>query len=190
MKGRGEEKPLLLLPAPVAVVGSVLPFQHTAGPQHRAAAGGVVLCPGVCPPPPPPHLFIYLLPSTLPNPSHFPWLSQTHFYRQGATENMLHFFPGKYLIFVRKKKIQATIPPSPHPEAQEWPNPPHFPLVIAVLDARSTNAIPRAPSTPRPCAHLQHPHSLLCSDSILNCKTSADVPTGGLKPVLLKGSEG
>lgn len=161
MKGRGEEKPLLLLPVPVAVVGSVLPFQHTAGPQHGAAAGGVVLCPGVCPPPPPQHLFIYLLPSTLPNPSHFPWLSQTHFYRQGATENMLHFFPGKYLIFVREKKYRRPFLP-PHP--QKHRNGPILPTFL--LSLLCWMPAPRMPSPGLPAPPGLVP---ICSTRTLCC---------------------
>lgn len=35
---------------------------------------------------------IYLNPSILPNPSHFPWLSQSRFHSQDTTENMFDLF--------------------------------------------------------------------------------------------------
>lgn len=61
------------------------------------------------------YLFIYLHPSILPNPSHFPWLSYPHFHSQDMMENMLDFFffswqvPVFCCFFFFKKK-----PPSLH----------------------------------------------------------------------------
>lgn len=166
-----------MLPTPVAVVGRVLPLPA----RSRTPARGAVLCPGLCPPPPPPHLFIYLLPSTLPNPSHFPWLSQPHFHRQGATENMLHFFPGNYLISARKKESTGDHSSLPTPSSMGMA--PSSPLSSCHCSAGCPlhEPGPRGSQHPQASCPSAAPALLCCasplfllpSDSVLSCKTSA-----------------
>lgn len=83
----------------------------------RVAGTGWGTCSGIFPPAPLPHLFIYLHPGILPNPSHFPWLSHPHFHSQDTLENMFDFFffflaGTRFLVgfFFFKKKL-PSLPP-------------------------------------------------------------------------------
>lgn len=117
---------------------------------------------------------LYLLPGIFPNPSLFPWLSQPHFHGQDTTENMLYFFPGKYLIFIRgkkkkKKDDQTTIPPCPQ-KHREGPRPPcSLPSAVVLgcpakpppCPMNPVPGVPNAPGPPCPSA-APAPSPLLC----------------------------
>lgn len=78
-------------PLPYGVTGASGRCVGALGLEEGGRVGGG-FCSGIFPPPPLPHLFIYLHPGMLPNPSHFPWLSHPHFHCQDTTENMFDFF--------------------------------------------------------------------------------------------------
>lgn len=111
---------------------------------------------------------LYLLPGIFPNPSLFPWLSQPHFHGQDTTENMLYFFPGKYLIFIRGKKKKKKRRPDDHPslppEAQG-----RSPSSLLPSQCRGIGVPSEAPSLP----HESGPWGPQCPwTSVSICSTS------------------
>lgn len=152
---------------------SVLPPKQSSVGPHSAALPPC-LCyvphPGPCAPLVP-HITV----------SSFPWLSQPHFHRQGATENMLHFFPGNYLISARKKESTGDHSSLPTPSSMGMA--PSSPLSSCHCSAGCPlhEPGPRGSQHPQASCPSAAPTLLCCasplfllpSDSVLSCKTSA-----------------